>query len=113
MTHRLPFESSDALELIHYHLALEPVPPHVIDPEIPVMVSEIVLKLLAKTAEDRYQSAWGIKTDLEQCLIQLQHTGRIEPFLLAQQDISDKFHIPEKLYGREREIKTLLAAIAE
>ncbi|MDZ8087997.1 MAG: AAA family ATPase [Nostoc sp. DedQUE12b] len=112
LTHRLPFESSDALELIHYHLALEPVPPHVIDPEIPVIVSEIVLKLLAKTAEDRYQSAWGIKNDLEQCLMELQHRGRIEPFLLAQQDISDKFHIPEKLYGREREIETLLAAFA-
>ncbi|MCC5658058.1 AAA family ATPase [Nostoc sp. XA010] len=112
LTHRLPFESSDALELIHYHLALEPVPPHVIDPEIPVIVSEIVLKLLAKTAEDRYQSAWGIKTDLEQCLIELQHRGRIEPFLLAQQDISDKFHIPEKLYGREREVEILLAAFA-
>ncbi|MBE8970082.1 AAA family ATPase [Nostocales cyanobacterium LEGE 12452] len=112
LTHRLPFKSSDALELIHYHLALEPVPPHVIDPEIPAIVSKIILKLLAKTAEDRYQSAWGIKTDLEQCLIQLENTGRIEPFLLAQQDISDKFHIPEKLYGREREVETLLAAIA-
>ncbi|MGF1933647.1 MAG: protein kinase domain-containing protein [Nostoc sp. ChiQUE02] len=112
LTHQLPFASSDALELIHYHLALEPVPPHVIDPEIPMIVSEIVLKLLAKTAQERYQSAWGIKTDLEQCLIQLQHTGRIEPFLLAQQDISDKFHIPEKLYGREREVETLLAAFA-
>ncbi|MDM9582278.1 AAA family ATPase [Nostoc sp. GT001] len=112
LTHRLPFESSDALELIHHHLALEPIPPHVIDPEIPAIVSEIILKLLAKTAEDRYQSAWGIKTDLEQCLIQLENTGRIEPFLLAQQDISDKFYIPEKLYGREREIETLLAAIA-
>ncbi|MEH2174346.1 AAA family ATPase [Nostoc sp.] len=112
LTHRLPFESNDALELIHYHLALEPVPPHVIDPEIPAIVSEIILKLLAKTAEDRYQSAWGIKTDLEQCLIQLENTGRIEPFLLAQQDISDKFYIPEKLYGREKEVETLLAAIA-
>ncbi|MDZ8259096.1 AAA family ATPase [Nostoc sp. ChiQUE01b] len=112
LTHRLPFESSDALELIHYHLALNPVPPDVIDPEIPAIVSEIILKLLAKTAEERYQSAWGIKTDLEQCLIQLQDTGRIEPFLLAQQDIYDKFYIPEKLYGREREVETLLAAIA-
>ncbi|MBG1267061.1 AAA family ATPase [Nostoc sp. WHI] len=112
LTHRLPFESSDALELIHYHLALEPVPPHVIDPEIPIIVSEIVLKLLAKTAQERYQSAWGIKTDLEQCLIQVEHSGLIESFALAQQDISDKFHIPEKLYGREREVEILLQAIA-
>ncbi|WP_392536040.1 AAA family ATPase [Nostoc sp. C117] len=110
LTHRLPFESSDALEVIHYHLALEPIQPHFIDPEIPVMVSAIVLKLLAKAAEERYQSAWGIKTDLEECLKQLQNRGRIESFLLGQQDIFDKFHIPEKLYGREREVKTLLAA---
>ncbi|MBW4674475.1 MAG: AAA family ATPase [Desmonostoc geniculatum HA4340-LM1] len=110
LTNRLPFESRDALELIHYHLALEPVAPHCIDPEIPVIVSEIVLKLLAKTPEERYQSAWGIKTDLEECLNQLQHTRRIESFLLGQQDISDKFQIPEKLYGREKEVGTLLAA---
>ncbi|MEJ6480830.1 AAA family ATPase [Nostoc punctiforme UO1] len=110
LTHRLPFESSDALELIHYHLALEPVPPHFINSGIPVIVSGIVLKLLEKTAENRYQSAWGIKNDLEECLEQLQHTGAIESFLLGQQDISDKFHIPEKLYGREREVEMLLVA---
>ncbi|MDZ8056288.1 MAG: AAA family ATPase [Aulosira sp. ZfuVER01] len=112
LTHRLPFAASDTLELIHYHLALEPVPPHLINPEIPVIVSEIILKLLAKTAEERYQSAWGIKTDLERCLIQLQHKERIELFPLAQQDISDRFHIPEKLYGREKEVEMLLAAFA-
>ncbi|MDZ8109190.1 MAG: AAA family ATPase [Nostoc sp. DedQUE12a] len=110
LTNQLPFDSTDALELIHYHLALEPIPPHFIDPEIPTMVSEIVLKLLAKTAEERYQSAWGIKTDLEECLKQLQQTGRIESFLLGKQDISDKFQIPERLYGRQREVETLLAA---
>ncbi|WP_445632683.1 histidine kinase [Nostoc sp. DSM 114161] len=110
LTNRLPFESSDALELIHYHLALEPIPPHFIDPEIPVMVSEIVLKLLAKTAEERYQSAWGIKTDLEECLKQLQYSGRIDSFLLGKQDISEKFQIPEKLYGRQREVEALLGA---
>jgi PAS domain S-box-containing protein len=108
LTHLLPFESSDALELIHHHLALEAIPPHFIDAKIPVVVSEIVLKLLAKTAENRYQSAWGIKADLEECLNRLQHTGRIEHFLLGKQDISDKFHIPEKLYGREREVEMLL-----
>ncbi|AFZ26731.1 putative ATPase [Cylindrospermum stagnale PCC 7417] len=110
LTYRLPFESRDSLELIHHHLALEAIPPHFIDPEIPVMVSEIILKLLAKTAEDRYQSAGGIINDLEQCLIQLQQTGRIESFTLAQQDISDQFYIPEKLYGRKKEVETLLAA---
>ncbi|MEH2365627.1 hypothetical protein [Nostoc sp.] len=79
-------------------MALQPVPSDTIAPKIPALVSEIILKLLAKTAKDRYQSAWEIKIDLEQCLIQLENTGRIEPFLLAQQDSSDKFYIPEKLY---------------
>ncbi|MEH2355992.1 hypothetical protein [Nostoc sp.] len=64
-------------------MAFEPVPPDTSAPKIPALVSEIILKLLAKTAKDRYQSAWRIKIDLEQCLIQLENTGRIEPFLLA------------------------------
>ncbi len=112
LTNRLPYGTNDALELIHHHLALEPISPDVLNPEIPPPVSEIVLKLLAKMAEDRYQSAWGIKQDLEKCLIQLQQTGKIESFVLAQEDISDKFHIPEKLYGREKEVEKLLAAFA-
>ena len=63
-------------------------------------------------AEDRYQSAWGIKQDLEKCFIQLQQNGNIGSFVLAQEDISNKFHISEKLYGREKEIEKLLTAFA-
>jgi hypothetical protein len=68
------------------------------------------MKLLEKTAEKRYQSAWGIIADLEECLEQLQAKGTIADFAIAQKDITDKFQIPQKLYGREREIETLLAA---
>ncbi|NER35872.1 MAG: AAA family ATPase [Oscillatoria sp. SIO1A7] len=78
--------------------------------EIPPVVSDIVMKLMAKNAEDRYQSALGLKLDLENCLKQWQETGKIEAFELATRDISGRFLIPEKLYGREREVETLLAA---
>jgi predicted ATPase/signal transduction histidine kinase len=112
LTDRLPFESNDPLELIHYHLALEPIAPHLINPQIPLVLSEIILKLLAKTAEERYQSVWGVKADLERCLHQLQDQGEIEPFVLAEQDIADKFLVSEKLYGRANEVESLLAAFA-
>jgi predicted ATPase len=77
---------------------------------IPQMVNDLILKLMAKTAEDRYQSAFGIRYDLEQCQQQLDAEGHITSFQLGQRDISDRFQIPEKLYGREAEISTLLAA---
>jgi AAA ATPase domain len=73
-------------------------------------LAEIVLKLMAKNAEDRYQSALGLKFDLENCLIQLKETGKIEPFEIGTRDIGDRFLIPEKLYGRETEVQTLLEA---
>jgi predicted ATPase/class 3 adenylate cyclase/GAF domain-containing protein/tRNA A-37 threonylcarbamoyl transferase component Bud32 len=110
LTHQLPFETTDALELVHSHLAKQPLLPHQINPEIPQTISDIVIKLLAKTSEERYQSAWGIKADLEECLTQLRTTGKIYSFPLAQHDISDKFQISQKLYGREREVSTLLTA---
>jgi predicted ATPase/serine phosphatase RsbU (regulator of sigma subunit)/tRNA A-37 threonylcarbamoyl transferase component Bud32 len=110
LTKQLPFASNDALELVHCHIAKQPVPPHQINPEIPLAVSNIVMRLMAKTAEERYQSAFGIKADLEQCLRQLHTKGNISPFSLGYQDISDQFHIPQKLYGREAEVETLLTA---
>lgn len=110
LTGQLPFESTDPMELVHFHIAKQPVTPMEIDPAIPEMVSDLVMKLMAKTAEDRYQSAKGIKEDLETCLIQLETKGKIEPFILAKRDIAEKFQIPEKLYGREKEIETLMAA---
>ncbi|WP_141211736.1 AAA family ATPase [Pseudanabaena sp. SR411] len=112
LTERLPFESNDPLELMHYHLALEPIAPYLINPQIPLALSQIILKLLAKTAEERYQSAWGVKTDLEECLDQLQSKGAIELFTLAEQDIADHFLISEKMYGRSHEVDSLLAAFA-
>jgi predicted ATPase/class 3 adenylate cyclase len=107
---RPPFDSTDAMELVHCHIAKQPVSPSQIDSRVPEAISHIVLKLLAKTAEDRYQSAYGLKADLEYCLTQLQTTGTIEAFPLSRHDISDKFQIPQKLYGREREIDSLLQA---
>src|SRR5262245_21165140 len=110
LTGRLPFASDDPLELVHSHIAKLPPPPHAIVPDLPHALSAIVLKLLAKNAEDRYQSAHGIVADLSECLRQWQARGRIEPFLLGRSDRSDKLQIPQKLYGREHEIAALLAA---
>jgi predicted ATPase/GAF domain-containing protein len=110
LTHRLPFETTDALELLHCHIARQPIPPHQLEREIPLAVSNLVMKLLAKTAEERYQSAWGLKIDLEECRRQLELTGAIADFTLAQRDVSGNFQIPQKLYGRKQEIDTLLAA---
>jgi len=110
LTGQLPWDYDDAMELVHCHIAKQAVPPHEINPEIPKAVSDLVMKLLEKTAEKRYQSAWGIIADLEECLEQLQAKGTIADFDLAQKDITDKFQIPQKLYGREGEIETLLAA---
>jgi PAS domain S-box-containing protein len=107
---QLPFVTDDVLELVHCHLAKQPVPLCEVNVDIPPIVSDIVLKLMAKNAEERYQSAAGIKADLEECLLQLETTGQIEEFQLGTQDISEKFQIPQKLYGREAEVKTLLAA---
>ncbi|MEG4129320.1 AAA family ATPase [Microcoleus sp. Pol1B3] len=110
LTGKLPFETEDALELVHCHIARQPVPPHEIKPEIPLIVSQIVSKLMAKNAENRYQTALGLKQDLEMCLVQLQETDSIEEFELGTLDLTDHFLIPEKLYGRETEVFHLLAA---
>jgi len=110
LTGQVPWDYDDAMELVHCHIAKQAVPPQEINPEIPKAVSDIVMKLLEKTAEKRYQSAWGIIVDLEECLEQLQAKGTIADFAIAQKDITDKFQIPQKLYGREREVETLLAA---
>ncbi|MEG4577432.1 AAA family ATPase [Microcoleus sp. N3A4] len=107
---KLPFETEDALELVHCHIARQPVPPQEIEPKIPLILSQIVSKLMAKNAENRYQTALGLKHDLEVCLVQLQQTGNIDPFALGTRDITDRFLIPEKLYGRETEVFNLLAS---
>ncbi|WP_414575461.1 AAA family ATPase [Anabaena sp. CCY 9402-a] len=108
LTHQLPFATNDPIELVHCHIAQHPKTPHELISSISLTVSNIVMKLLAKTPEERYQSVWGIKADLETCLQQLNNLGKIAQFPLGSQDISDKFHIPQKLYGREQEITQLL-----
>jgi predicted ATPase/signal transduction histidine kinase/GAF domain-containing protein len=110
LTGQLPFTSQDPLELIHAHMAQMPVAVDQLNPDVPAMVGAIVAKLMAKNAEDRYQSAWGLKHDLERCLFQWKEQGEITEFELGQRDISDRFLIPEKLYGREQEVQTLLDA---
>ena len=109
LTQQLLFETQDALELVHCHLARDPIAPYKIDSSIPKMVSQIVMKLLEKTAEDRYQSALGLKADLEECHLQLEQTGEIVEFALARYDVVEQLQIPQKLYGRKAEIEQLLA----
>ncbi|SFH12161.1 Predicted ATPase [Desulfotomaculum arcticum] len=108
LTGRLPFVTGDVLELVHSHLAKTPLPPHMVSSNIPEAISNIIMKLLAKNVEDRYQSAVGVKEDFQRCFDQLQTCGRIEVFELGSQDISSKFQIPSKIYGRAKEIKTIL-----
>ncbi len=104
----LPFETTDPMELVHCHLAKIPVLEKT--QEIPQVLSQIVIKLMAKNAEDRYQSALGLKYDLEKCRSEWEENGEIEYFELGSKDISDRFLIPEKLYGRVAEVEALLDA---
>ncbi|QLE50356.1 GAF domain-containing protein [Nostoc sp. C057] len=114
----LPFESNDPMELVHCHIAKEPEKLGGRgqgaggrgEEEIPQVLCDIVMKLMAKNAEDRYQSALGLKFDLEKCLSQLQEIGEIKSFQLGERDICDRFIIPEKLYGRQDEVESLLNA---
>jgi PAS domain S-box-containing protein len=105
----LPFAAADPLEWVHCHIARQPAPlgdhAAVTEP-----LSAIITKLLAKNAEDRYQTAFGLECDLRRCLAQWQSDGRIDAFPLGAHDASDRLLIPEKLYGREGEIDVLLAA---
>ncbi|MEH2264288.1 trifunctional serine/threonine-protein kinase/ATP-binding protein/sensor histidine kinase [Nostoc sp.] len=110
LTGKLPFVSNDAMELVHCHIAK--IAPLVSETnlEIPSVISKIVSKLMAKNAKDRYQSALGLKFDLENCLHQLQEAGKIQSFEIGQRDVCDRFIIPDKLYGRETEVENLLQA---
>lgn len=104
------FHAGDALEMVHQHIARVPRQPHEVKRRVPRPVSAIVTRLLAKNAEDRYQSAVGIKTDLDECLHRLRESGRIEPFIMGAKDVSERFQIPQKLYGRQEEIVILISA---
>lgn len=111
LTGELPFVSDDPMELVHCHIAKQPTSLlEAKQQQIPPVLAELVHKLMAKNAEDRYQSAWGLKADLEDCWAQWQQTRSIIAFPLGQDDVSDRFQIPQKLYGREGEVAALLAA---
>jgi len=110
LTGQLPFLANDPLEWTHCHIARMPTSPSEITPEVPQPVSDIVMKLLAKLPEDRYQSAYGLRADLDRCLAQWQASGRIEPFPLGMEDVSERFQVPHKLYGRGPEVERLLGA---
>ncbi len=110
LTGVLPFTASDPMEWVHSHIARQPIAPDQLTNEIPAPLSAIVMKLLAKTAEERYQTAAGVEADLRKCLSAWESFGRIDPFPLGAQDVSGRLLIPERLYGREREIDALLAS---
>ncbi|NEQ40943.1 MAG: serine/threonine-protein kinase PknK, partial [Okeania sp. SIO3I5] len=111
LTGKLPFETKDPMELVYCHITQMPTALGN-SQEIPQVLSDIVLKLMAKNAEDRYQSALGLKYDLERCLEQLKTQGEMSQFELGSRDVCDRFIIPEKLYGRETEVKRLLDGFA-
>ncbi|WP_437757895.1 AAA family ATPase [Sorangium sp. So ce1389] len=104
-----PFRASDPVEWVYCHIAQKPVAPHALVPSIPPLVSEVVLKLLSKAAEERYQGAAGLRHDLDECFVRWRASGTIQPFALGELDLSDRFQVPQRLYGREREVEALLA----
>jgi PAS domain S-box-containing protein len=110
LTGALPFTAADPMEWVHCHIARMPVSPRGLVEAVPVEVSDIVMKLLAKAAEERYQTAAGVEHDLQHCLADWRRRHRVEAFPLGEHDTPDRLLIPEKLYGREREVATLVAA---
>jgi PAS domain S-box-containing protein len=110
LTGLLPFTASDAMEWVHCHVARRPMPPDEHTKGIPRTISAIVMRLLAKTAEERYQTAAGVEADLRRCLAEWEKLGRIDSFSLGTHDASDRLWIPERLYGRDREVKVLFDA---
>ncbi|KYG08417.1 protein kinase [Sorangium cellulosum] len=110
LTGALPFSDADPMDLLYSHIARPPVPPHERRGDVPRPVSEIVTKLLAKAPEDRYQSAYGVKADLAECLRSLEQTGRVHPFSIGRSDRSYELRVPQKIYGRDVERHRLLAA---
>ncbi len=110
LTGRLPFQAADPMEWVHCHIAGTFFPVAQVLPAVPTAVSDIVARLLSKEAADRYQSARGLESDLRRCLEKWRACGAIDPFPLGIGDVPDRLHIPQKLYGREKEIAALLSA---
>ncbi|WP_437599377.1 AAA family ATPase [Sorangium sp. So ce590] len=109
-TRRLPFETTDPLELVHHHIAKTPVAPRLIRPEIPEALSGVIMKLLSKTAEERYQSTFGLKADLRVCLDMLEHGTPALDFVPGRKDRPTRLQVSQRLYGRQEEVDTLLSA---
>lgn len=101
-----PFESSDSLDQLHCHLARQPVEPYILNTDLPEPLSQVIMKLLAKDAAQRYQSSFGLQNDLQRCL-EMANSQKSEYFLVGQKDISERFELPQKLYGRERTVLAL------
>ncbi len=110
LTANLPFKASEPIEWVHCHIAKQPMTPAERRKDVPHSVSGIIMKLLAKTAEERYQTAAGLESDLRRCLAEWDCEHRIGEFLFGEHDTPDRLLIPEKLYGRQRELETLLAS---
>ena len=106
LTGTLPFKFNDPAEMVHAHIARKPTPPNV-HSDVPKVISDIIMKLLSKTAEDRYQTASGLNEDLNRCYRLFKEKGEIDAFDIGQKDVPDQFRIPVKLYGREEEISIL------
>ncbi|MFH0958867.1 MAG: AAA family ATPase, partial [Pseudomonadota bacterium] len=111
LTDQLPFRVNDPLDMVHSHMAREPVRPNQINSSIPGVLSDLVIKLMAKSAEERYQSAAGLKADLNRCLMQFRNKGSVEGFDLGSQDYTENLSIPQKLYGRSKELSVLHQAL--
>jgi serine/threonine protein kinase len=112
LTGHLPFDAADAMEWVHSHIARQATPPDSCA-KVPAALSAIVMRLLAKTVEERYQTALGLEADLRQCLTHWEKHGQIEVFPLGTHDVPDRLLIPEKLYGREREVNALISAFEQ
>jgi diguanylate cyclase (GGDEF)-like protein len=110
LTGTTPFQSAVPMQWIHWHIAQEAVPPETLNPTIPSTLSKIVMKLLSKTAEERYASLAGLIHDLKRCWKQLQENGEIGQFEVSSKDISSKLQIPKTLYGRTADLNQLLSS---
>ena len=113
LTGRVPYEMSDAMGMVHAHIAIRALSMIEVNKDIPPKLSDVVMKLLSKNAEERYQSSKGLKLELESCYQEWKTTGKIETFQIGSLDISDKFQISQKLYGREKEVGYLMSRFSE
>ena len=113
LTGNLPFMAEDPMEMVHFHLARPPISPKDLEPAIPRVISDMILKLLSKKPKDRYQSCHGLCRDLERCSLELESAGNIRSFPLGEKDFFREPKFPEKLFGREKEISDILDAFEQ